>query len=302
MRPTDSHDGVRRSDRSIQKKRKVLIITEGQRTEKNYFTALKQKLTEYQDSCLVEVIVLQRYITQDGISDPERIIELTSDYIRMLKTGEYSSKLLTGRIVDSLIADHAKYKSRKNDVEHKLEMVLKDENLVGWDCIVKEPDRAIDACIRYLESEYGIRELELEDDYVVYDEEIDKICLVVDRDGGQRGRSKEKYERFIKSCHDHNYFPYVTNPRFELWILLHYNISRIVDELKDPKRCNDCIKREMNRLKIGKKSRFDQIMDSIELAMENSEMFSHDLEELEAEVGTNISDLILDITPHDDTA
>ncbi len=92
----------------------------------------------------------------------------------------------------------------------------------------------------------------------------------------------------------------MTNPRFELWILLHFDIDEVVDELKDPERCSNCIKREMNKLKIGKKSRFDKIVDSIELAMRNSEMFSQDLEELEADVGTNIPSLILDMVPHDD--
>ncbi len=88
MKPTESLDAIGRIDVRRSFRKKVIIVTEGYVTEQNYFEALKRHIYSMRREILVEIVVLQRYSLQGGISDSERLVSLTEDYIRMLKTGK----------------------------------------------------------------------------------------------------------------------------------------------------------------------------------------------------------------------
>ena len=59
---------------------------------------------------------------------------------------------------------------------------------------------------------------------ITYDENIDKICLVIDRDKDSfiSTPNNRQYEYVVKTCKKKGFGLYVTNPCFEFWLLLHF--------------------------------------------------------------------------------
>lgn len=60
---------------------------------------------------------------------------------------------------------------------------------------------------------------------ITYDENIDKICLVIDRDKDSfiSTPNNRQYEYVVKTCKKKGFGLYVTNPCFEFWLLLHFD-------------------------------------------------------------------------------
>lgn len=225
-----------------------------------------------------------------GVSDPEKLVSLASDYIRIIEEDVYSVDLLIGRVQHSLVRSGACSKAASQGLAEPLKEALGESGLIE-DGTVTDSDEAFRECARVLSSA-GYRGYELSDNWMDYDRDRDEVCLVVDRDSGPGGRSASKYRSFLSACESHGYRPYVSNPRFELWILMHFDITGMDDDLADPGRRSGRIDEEMRARRIGKKSRFDGLVGSLDAAMLNSARFCKDLDGLESDTGTNLSDLI----------
>lgn len=52
-----------------------------------------------------------------------------------------------------------------------------------------------------------------------YDNEIDKVCFVIDRD--PQNLSENQLDDFIDTCKKNNYEVYLSNPTFELFLIMH---------------------------------------------------------------------------------
>lgn len=70
----------------------------------------------------------------------------------------------------------------------------------------------------------------IEESNFTYNEEIDYICLIVDRD---KNSFTSKQYRYVKSkCEIANFKFYVTNPCFEFWLMLHFSNCDDIDKEK----------------------------------------------------------------------
>lgn len=80
--------------------------------------------------------------------------------------------------------------------------------------------------------------LEMQKNILDYNPEIDVINLVVDRDKGNF--KEEQYDNLIKECNDKNIKLYVSNPCFEVWLLMHFDEFEKLDfeKLLENKRVN----------------------------------------------------------------
>jgi len=88
---------------------------------------------------------------------------------------------------------------------------------------------ALDDRINILDQIENIQKYIVEQE-IIYNKDIDKICLVMDRD---KGNVKPfQYDEIIQKCNEKYIKLYVSNPTFEFWLLLH---SLSVDELKQLK-------------------------------------------------------------------
>lgn len=240
---------------------------------------------------MVDVVVIGRFSLQDGYSDPLRLVSLTDDYLRMLKTGEYSEELLLGRVIDSAARFGRKFIKRKEDVAKDLREILKSMKLVDFNGYITDSGKAFDACLDYFRDRCNISGIELVNDQVHYVENVDTVCIVTDMDKRPEG----EYERLLRECSEKGYRLFVTNPKFELWILLHFGADSIGHIPEDPETAAKMIDSRMRQLKIGKKTDFTGIIQDLRRAMKNSENFERSLEELEHGVGTNIPELFREL-------
>ena len=269
---------------------KYLIITEGTVSESNYFRMVAENIPDTVGGPLVDVVVMSRYGLQGGYSDPCRLFRLTRDYMRMLETGEYTPELLVGRVLESFFQVRSPKKYDINRLSETLMRRLHSEGFSGW-AGIRDTSKAFDACLRHLDEEYGVRNLKLVEDKIEFHPSTDKVCIVVDRDKSE-SRDTERYTRFLDACEKEGYLAFVTNPRFELWSVLHHQVAEDIGKLKDPATCEPTLKRLCASHQIGKRTNYSKYDSRIWLAMENSQQFETDPKVLESVPGTNLGELM----------
>ena len=284
--------GLRRERKSgIREERvKYLIITEGTVSESNYFRMVAENIPDTVGGPLVDVVVMSRYGLQGGYSDPCRLFRLTRDYMRMLETGEYTVDLLVGRVLESFFRVRSPKKYDINKLSSELTRALASAGYTGWKEINDTSD-AFDVCLRYLDSEHGVKNLKLVDDKIDFHPNTDKVCIVVDRDKSE-SRDAVRYNAFLDACEKEGYLAFVSNPRFELWSVLHHQVSEDICKLKDPATCEQTLKRLCASHQIGKRTNYSKYDSRIWMAMENSQQFENDPKVLESVPGTNLGELM----------
>ncbi len=156
------------------------------------------------------------------------------------------------------------------------------------------------------ESEYGqshpLKKLEnfnksLDEDKFVYSKEIDKVCFIVDRD--PQNFKDNQYDEFLEGVSRCGYFPFVTNPTFEFFLVLHskevFNISK-EDMLNNEKISNNrrFLEVKLNQI-FGCNKRnidFKKFKANIRTAIENEKSFCEDVKYLKTELGSNVGLLL----------
>lgn len=141
-------------------------------------------------------------------------------------------------------------------------------------------------------SERGVEVSVVFDDHM-YDPETDIVFLVVDRDQGKE-RPAESYLGFLAGCYDSGFRPVVTNPRFELWELMHMDdVERDLMEISESRNPSSALKKIMKRRSMDKDDPdYDYLVDHLDNAMRNSVPYVLNPDKLESEVGTNMPDII----------
>lgn len=141
----------------------------------------------------------------------------------------------------------------------------------------------------------------LADDKFTYNKNFDKAIFVIDRD--PQNFSKEQLDEFIKNCDDYGYFVYLSNPTFELFLLMHddkiFDLDR--QEMLENRRRTRRSKRflevklseifECNKRNID----FEKFKPNIKKAIKNEKKFCEDLERLKNELGSNVGTLLDEI-------
>ncbi len=129
-----------------------------------------------------------------------------------------------------------------------------------------------------------------------YKEYPDEAWLVCDRDDGSF--TEEQYDKLLNECKDAKIQIIMSNPAFQVWLLLHYDrwlSDRIFEDglsSSNILKIIECrLKHHINGYSHGKIdiSRFSQKVD---VALTNSTRYCSDIEKLKKEIGTNFSLLI----------
>lgn len=262
---------------------RIFIACEGYRTEVDYFTELVRRSKGLGIRGMVEVIVMNRHDRDVGLSDPARVLELMRDHMDFLSTGRCSLGLFAGVVADAAGKDNVDAASA----------VLSDPRftVLVEGGFITDIDRAKDVASMIL-LENGIR-VPIVMHRQQYRPETDMVCIVVDRDAGDE-RDSARYARFLDGCASTGYMPIVTNPMFELWILMHEpDASGDMEAVRTSRNPAATLKKRMKERGLDKR-RLDHpsIVKRIGTAMANSEGFVHTPRELESEVGTNVPVLI----------
>lgn len=137
-------------------------------------------------------------------------------------------------------------------------------------------------------------------DNIVYYPEIDEVCFVVDRD--PKSFFKYQFLEFLKKTKEKGYSIYISNPTFELFLLMHddriFELDR--DEMlenayisKNKRFLEKKVKEFFNCKK--EKIDFDKFKNNIDKAIKNESKFEEDEFELENKLGSNVGNLLKDM-------
>lgn len=138
---------------------------------------------------------------------------------------------------------------------------------------------------------------DIENNKFLYDKEIDKVCFVIDRDS--QNFSEQQYDNFLKMCKDYNYKVYVSNPTFELFLLLHDD--KIFDIDKTAMLENRRVSNSKRFLEVKlseifgcnkKNINFEKFKVNIKKAINNEKQFEEDLINLKHNLGSNVGTLL----------
>ena len=116
-----------RSGRTIQDladkiKKKYLLVFEGSETEEIYFNAFK----EYNQNLLVDIAMLIRSNSEQGFSNPKKMLEMILENVKERKEDRYSYHTLIDWIVDYLKEKRLIY-LKACDIKKKLENICQSE-------------------------------------------------------------------------------------------------------------------------------------------------------------------------------
>lgn len=135
-----------------------------------------------------------------------------------------------------------------------------------------------------------------------YKDYPDEAWLICDRDDGSF--SAEQYNRLLAECQTDSIKLVVSNPAFQIWLLLHYNqwlSDRIFEDGLSSRQMLDIIEKRLKLCVEGYRHgslNIQQFINRIENAKSNSRIYCTTVEKLKDNVGTNFAVLIDAIERH----
>ena len=292
-------------------RKKYFLVCEGNRTEGIYFNTINELKDKIGINPLIEIISIERTYTEEGWSNPKKILEQLLKDLEEIENGKISYKTLVDKIIEIIMEDE-KISSKilkeissekmieniKNDIE-SLDNIVEN---VEEDCefllnmIIKKLFLTIEEIPNILEAVLR----NIENKQITYSEDIDKMCLIVDRD--KKSFKEEQYNYVKEECKKKNFKLYVTNPCFEFWLLLHFDEVHLInkEELLENKRASSKVRFVESELKKyfpynKNKYNAELLIEKIDLAIENEKKFCEDIEELKDKLGSNIGLLIQEL-------
>lgn len=294
-------------------KKRYFLVFEGASTEKIYFEALENARDDVEIDPLVELVPIIRSYSEDGWSNPKKILDRIIANLEEKETGQFTYESLLNRIMDYLydekILTTSKVQARAlwRILENGCEKVLKR-------CLNDKVDNLSEACnklIEYLNQESDVVNIIndisdiIRESNITYDSRFDKICLIVDRDKESflATSKNNQYDYVLRTCREKGFGFYVSNPCFEFWLLLHFDEVLNLDKDKLLENPLVTAKRrytehELRKLLLGySKSKYNVeiLIRNLSIALCNAEKFCEDEDLLISEVGTNMRKLILSL-------
>lgn len=133
-----------------------------------------------------------------------------------------------------------------------------------------------------------------------YNRRDDKACIIVDRD--HMSFTDEQYTKMVSDCKKRKFQFYVTNPRFEFWLLLHFcskdqlKLERIRAPYKSGEEhyIEKCLHQYYPHFNKSRYN-FTYFKDKVLSAIENEKGFYEDLDQLKDNIGCNIGILLTEL-------
>ena len=292
-------------------RKKYFLVFEGNRTEGIYFNAINELKDKIGINPLIEIISIERTYTEEGWSHPKKILEQLLKDLKEIENGELSYKTLIDKIMWIIIEDE-KFSSKIlkeispeeiiEDIKNEIESLDNIVENIEEDCefflnmIIKKFFLTIEEIPNILETVLK----NIENEQITYSEDIDKMCLIVDRD--KKSFKEEQYNYVKEECKRKNFKFYVTNPCFEFWLLLHFDEVHSInrEKLLENKRASSKVRYVESELKKyfpynKNKYNAELLIEKIDLAIENEKRFCEDIEELKDKLGSNIGLLIKEL-------
>ena len=292
-------------------RKKYFLVFEGNRTEGIYFNTINELKDKIGINPLIEIISIEKTYTEEGWSNPKKILEQLLKDLEEIENGKFSYKTLVDKIIEIIMEDKKFFsniskeislKEIIEDIKNEIESLDNIVENVEEDCefllnmIIKKLFLTIEEIPNILEAVLR----NIENKQITYSEDIDKMCLIVDRD--KKSFKEEQYNYVKEECERKNFKLYVTNPCFEFWLLLHFDEVHLInkEELLENKRASSKVRFVESELKKyfpynKNKYNAELLIKKIDLAIENEKRFCEDIEELKDELGSNVGLLIQEL-------
>ena len=280
---------------------KFIIVTEGDRTEQVYFGALRDARGIAGISGLIDIVLLQREPIDSGLSHPLVVLDLLDRYMDSVAAGRHSVELVLETACDAVSSlGVTRCDARMSEFREKV--LGRCADLRGRENV----DEIVRVCIDASRDVFGfVPEIELPE-LVDYRPDTDRVCVLVDRD--RDNRDEDVMDRFVTRCARSGYKPFVSNPCFEIWLMMHFDAfdsmdrrmlseNAMVDGRRFTERELDRIVREVNPENSYDKRGYDpgMFLHRTGEAVTRSMGLCHDTRCLKREPGTNIGALILEM-------
>ena len=199
------------------------LALEGISTEYRYFVTL---ISSGIFSRNVHPIILMKSANEVSYSNPRKLIDLVCDYMHFQKTGEYPTDLFIGHVLD--------YLNRKQMKMNNHDLKVYSEDLkstllkmgVSKDELISDYNLAIIISEEYFKR-VSNRDIivDLSDYKQPFYEGMDcDYSIIVDRD--EHSFRPNQVAEVDEICQLKKIRFVLTNPCFELWLMLHFDISK----------------------------------------------------------------------------
>ena len=134
-----------------------------------------------------------------------------------------------------------------------------------------------------------------------YNENLDKAIFVIDRD--PQNFSEEQLDEFIMNCDKNGYLVCLSNPTFEIFLLMHddkiFELDRqeMLQNKRETRRSRRFLEIKLSEI-FGCNKRnidFEKFKPNIKKAIKNEKEFCENLEKLKIELGSNVGKLLDEI-------
>ncbi len=288
-------------------KSKYILVYEGEETEVQYFDGILENKDEIGISQLIDIKPILRSYREKSFSHPIRILDFLGEYLTCKLENGISVKLFIDCIIDFLISelevsDNSIYSPKMIEID-----VLNYFSInlgLQPDSIITNVSTAISEIANHLKQKVNLYDnidriqTYVENQQIVFNKEIDKVCLIVDRDF--RNFKENQYEYVVSKCKELNYKLYVSTPCFEFWLLLHSPEVKTIDKEKLLKNRKITSKKRFTEVELSKifngykknDIKFNKFKPNIPLAISQGKDFCHDIDNLKTKLGTNIGLLL----------
>ncbi|PKM65885.1 MAG: abortive phage resistance protein [Firmicutes bacterium HGW-Firmicutes-2] len=295
-------------------KSKYFLVFEGEKSEIQYFSGINDNKLQLGISPLIEIKPIMRSFEEIGWSNPKKLLDRLIEYKNECDVGTMSIVSILSKTIDFLLEDNIlNCESIYSPIQmrDKLCEYFLNEKSMPVDTEVTEIEEFTNEVILSLSIVFSINAVikdlssYIEGQRILYDKEVDSICLIVDRDKESfvNNPGNNQYRYVLDNCIKNDIKFYLTNPCFEFWLLMHFEEVKGVDKemlLENPKISGKRRYAEVELKKVvteynKNNIKFDNFLPRIELAVENEKYFCEDVDLLEDNVGSNIGLLIREL-------
>lgn len=255
-------------------KRVVFLSVEGEVTERRYFEFVRESRETLGIKSVVEIHVLRR---GDSSSSPEKVVELLENYLEVRNNNDFLAEV-----------DKLELKHYDKEFIHKY--------LEAPDTIDVKEKRQFEGFLK--EEQLDLTYLLFLNKFKGSDNgENDVFGIVIDRDAGNH--SPENMARIFDECDENGYRCFLTNPRFEFWLLLHVADvkSEYPDELEKMLDFNDetvdkhLLEKTGGGKKIQRKTFDTYFLPNIDTAIERANGLCTSRNKLLDQLGSTLGEL-----------
>lgn len=296
------------NDEKLQPKTRYFLTFEGEKTEFQYFQGVIDHQNELGINELIEIIPLSRHHIEKSWSNPEKACQLFVKDLHERESEELIVETLTSHVTDWVM--ERKGVPSKAQVTTHLRNHLTEHGYEPEDYVTEHNKTEVTNCICSSLDELCLVEVTPETigqfrKYLKAQKHFNKrdgdiACLIVDRDADSF--TSEQYDSVVEKCEVEHIDLYVTNPRFEFWLLLHFlDKSQIKCEKIYQKRESGkqpYLEQELRRCCQGVSKRqipFDLFADKVDTAIKNEKEFCEEVSGLKMAVGSNIGNLLTEL-------